>query len=63
MRPLEGSDLQHELALALLRPRPWTPEEHVLITVDLNEEPCDTTAAPDDKARMPDALHGMYYLG
>jgi len=35
----------------------------VVITVDLHEEPCDTTAEPDDQGRMPDALHGMYYLG
>ncbi len=63
MRPIEGSGLQHESALALLHPRPWAPEDQVVITVDLHEEPCDTNAELDDKTRMPDALHGMYYLG
>jgi hypothetical protein len=63
MRPIEGSGLQHEFSLALLSPRPWAPEDQVVITVDLHEEPCDTSADLDDKARMPDALHGMYYLG
>jgi hypothetical protein len=63
MRPIEGSGLQHESALVLLRPRPWAPEDQVVITVDLHEEPCDTKAELDDKAPLPDALHGMYYLG
>jgi hypothetical protein len=63
MRPIEGSGLQQEPALALLRPRPWLPEDQVVITVDLNEDPCDTTVETDDNPRMPDALHGMYYLG
>lgn len=63
MRPIEVSGLKDEFALALLRPRPWAPEDQAVITVDLNEEPCDTTSEPDDHVRMPDALHGMYYLG
>jgi hypothetical protein len=63
MRPREGSGLQNELAPALLNPRPWTPEDQVVIAVDLNEEPCETTSGSEDTDRLPDALHGMYYLG
>ena len=63
MRPIEVSGLEEEFALALLRPRPWAPEDDVVITLDLNEDPCDTTSHPDEEGRMPDALHGMYYLG
>jgi hypothetical protein len=63
MRPIEVSGLEEEHALGLLRPRPWTPEDDVVITLDLNEEPWDTTPHPDEEGRMPDALHGMYYLG
>jgi hypothetical protein len=65
MRPHKGSALRHELALALLRPRPWTPDNEATITVDLNEAQWDAAKERDSDSRfaMPDALHGMYYLG
>lgn len=65
MRPRASSALEHELALALLRPRPWTPDHDVTITVDLNEERWDSAqrSEPEHRSAMPDALHGMYYLG
>ena len=63
MRPIEVSGLEEERAPALLRPRPWAPEDDVVITLDLNEDPCDTAPHPEEESRLPDALHGMYYLG
>ena len=63
MRPTEVSVLEEEHVPVLLRPRPWAPEDDVVITLDLNEDPCDTTPHLDEEGRMPDALHGMYYLG
>lgn len=65
MTPRDGSIHRHEGALALLQPRPWVQNHEVTITVDLDEDDWDTTEddATHQRRHLPDALHGMYYLG